>query len=127
MDGVPSIDDYLTFRANTLTEILLGLLGGDKLSQINFLMNLDFWDWEVESLLEAFDAAGTAPKIKGVNRVIYVRKKGCGMTISETRDELIDRWNNMVSMADEIYDEFDAQDLDGLGLFAAMDFDVYYK
>jgi hypothetical protein len=124
----PTAEGYLAFRTNVLLGVLKQFLGGSELAKINFLISLDFWDWELECIMEALDGMGMIPKLTGINRVIPVKVKGDKPSLHDLRRDLLMHWNAMVQEANKIYDELDDDDKDGLGFFMeTMDFDVYYK
>lgn len=127
IDGAPTKDSYLKVRMTIVTSLLNEFINGTDIAKLNFLMSIDFWDWEIESLLESMEGASKTLQVTGTERIIPVKAKGAGKTIDEVKAEMLDTWNVCISEINELYETFDEYDLDGLGLFEAIDFDVYYK
>lgn len=124
---IPTAEKYLKFRMNVMLNVLKEFFKNGDLAKINFLITIDFWDWEMECILEGTNTVNMFPKVTGVNRVIPVKLKTNELSALALKTELLNHWNALVIETHQLYGTLDEDDRDGLGLFDVIDFNLYLK
>ncbi len=146
MEDVPTPQSYLMDKSRSFLEVLegffgdgrtdfpvddpnhpMGMIRADEMCVINFLMNIDFWDWEMECILESFSTISIIPLVVGAERIVPIMRKGDPNNLLGVRKEVIKTWNDLIEVTRVLFSYLDEEQRDSLELLVEIDFDVYLK
>lgn len=99
----------------------------DKMSILNFIRDISFWEWEIESILESFSLLNLTPLSVGADRIVPVLRKDDPTNSFQLRKKLVGSWNKLILSSRAIYDSISEEQKLLISEGVDIDFNLYYK